>query len=127
MNTRFLSALVAALAAFTVSTKAADSTWLLGDNGKVAVNSLEHRLGASGRGTDVTLIIGSHLLKGSLVNRDSGKITLKETGRDGYTFEGTIAIDYQNSQTTLKGRIKFGGSASDSISAKIKSKELNFR
>lgn len=53
-------ALVASTAAF-----AADSTWMLCANDKIAVNVYEHRVGAEDRETDVKVLIGGHLLLAS--------------------------------------------------------------
>src|SRR5579862_5320178 len=70
---------------FSSAAFARDSTCLLGDDGKIALTSLEHRT-TTGRGTDVTVIYGAHLLRGKLVNVDAGPITLKESGPQAYSF-----------------------------------------
>jgi hypothetical protein len=115
-----------------------DSTCLLGDDGKVAVTTFEHRA-KDGRATDVTLIYGSHFLKGALSDTDSGKITLSEHGmqqckqeemregmEDNYIFKGTIKVDYDTGKITLKGKLKFyaGGDGDQDIDTVFECKEL---
>lgn len=107
---------------------AADSTWMLGDNGHIALNTLEHRSGTgNGRVTEVTLIFGMHLLRGKLVDADSGPITLKEAGSSkyNYLFKGTIGVAYETSKMTVKGKITdgTGGDISD-INSTFSCKEL---
>ena len=95
---------------FSTVAFARDSAWLLGDNGKVAVNIFEHRAGM-GRATGVTLIYGSFFLHGELHDTNSGKITLVLSDpqpANRYTFTGTISIDYEKSQLTLKGAMTDG-------------------
>jgi len=104
---------------------AADSTWLLGDNGNLAVSTLEHREG-DGRATSVTLILGMHLLTGHLSDADSGQIILTEIGSaksGGYKFKGSISVDYGASTITLKGKLDMAG-ATDDINAVFKCKEM---
>ena len=83
---------------------ARDSEWLLGDNGHVAVNILEHREGM-GRATDIVLIYGSHFLHGTLTDTNAGKVVLKEAGKSGYVFTGTVGVDYDTKQITLQGKL----------------------
>ena len=83
---------------------ARDSEWLLGDNGHVAVNILEHREGM-GRATDITLIYGLHFLHGTLADTNAGKVVLKEAGESGYLFTGMVGVDYDTKQITLKGKL----------------------
>ena len=143
MNTRLSSSLVASprfpvkvlllgLVGTLVSLAAAfagDIAWLLGDNGKVAVNVFEHRSGM-GRAIGVTLIYGSFFLQGELHDTNSGKITLVSSdpqpeGR--YTFTGTISVNYEKSQVTLKGTMTEGSPAHaeiERINSIIKCKRL---
>jgi hypothetical protein len=106
---------------------ARDSTWMLGDNGKIALNTLEHRSGSGGRVTEVTLIFGMHLLRGKLVDTDSGPITLKEAGSSkySYTFGGTIGVDYQTNKMTVKGKIMAGSDEISNINSTFRGKQLN--
>jgi hypothetical protein len=107
---------------------AADSTWLLGDNGQLAVSTLEHREG-DGRATSITLILGMHLLTGHLTDADSGKIFLTEIGpvQGGrYKFAGTISMDYGASTVTLRGKLDMAG-ATDNVNAVFRCKEMHFQ
>ena len=85
-----------------------DSTWLLGDDEKIAITTLEHRAAdGDGRETDVTLIIGANFLQGELHDVDAGPIKLKEGDPSGYTFTGNISINYDNDRIKLKGTLTF--------------------
>lgn len=119
-----LAALVSVMA---LRVEARDSTCLLGDDGKIAVTTLEHRAENSTRATDVTLIYGAHLLSGKLKDADSGKITLKEkgAGKDSYTFVGNISVDYKKGRITLKGKLKFAPDVAENINTSFKCKELH--
>lgn len=104
----FVLGLVGVLAVSTAAI-ARDSTWLHGDNGHIAVNTLEHRSG-DGRATDVALIYGSHLLQGTLTDADAGKVVLKEAGAAGENegaliFTGTISVNYEKGQIAVKGTL----------------------
>jgi hypothetical protein len=113
---------------FFVSTGwAADSTCLLGDNGKIAVTTFEHRTSTGGRATDVTLIFGTHLLRGELVDVDSGPVTLKATGKgkeNNYIFTGTINVDYDGKKMTLKGKLKVDGTEISNFNTTFRCKQL---
>jgi hypothetical protein len=107
---------------------ARDSTCMLGDNGKIALTTLEHRSATGdGRVTEVTLIFGMHLLRGKLVDTDSGPVTLKETGSSkyNYTFGGTIGVDYQTNKMSVKGKITVGSDEISNINSTFRGKELN--
>jgi hypothetical protein len=100
---------------------------MLGDNGKIGLSTFEHRSGTGdGRVTEVTLIFGMHLLRGKLIDTDSGPITLKEAGssRDSYTFRGTIGVDYQTKKMTVKGKIKTGSLEISNINSTFRGREL---
>ena len=124
----FVTALmVAVVSLMAVRADARDSTCLLGDDGKIAVTTLEHRADNSRRATEVTLIFGAHLLRGRLKDTDSGKITLqeKDAGKDAYTFSGTISIDYKKMRITLKGKLKFAPDLpGENLNTSFKCKEL---
>jgi hypothetical protein len=68
-----------------------------------------------------------HLLRGKLVDVDSGPVTLKEAGssRDSYTFRGTIGVNYQSKKMTVKGKIKSGNLEVSNINSTFRGKELN--
>jgi len=107
---------------------AADSVCMLGDNGKIALTTLEHRSGTGdGRVTEVTLIFGMHLLRGRLIDKDSGPVTLKEIGssKGSYTFGGTVGVDYQTKKMTVKGKLTTGNTEISRINATFRGKELN--
>lgn len=107
---------------------AADSVCMLGDNGKIGLTTFEHRSATGdGRVTEVTLIFGMHLLRGRLVDTDSGPITLKEAGsaKDSYTFRGTVGVNYQTKKMTVKGKIKAGNLEISNINSTFRGKELN--
>ena len=99
---------VAAVLVFAVSAFARDSTWLLCSSDSLAVSSHEHRAG-DGRATALTLIFGVHELRGELNNADSGRVTMKAASEAGTTFTGTIKIDYEASELSLKGMLKLDG------------------
>ena len=120
-----IALMVSALAASSVF--AADSVCMLGDNGKIALSTFEHRSGTGdGRVTEVTLIFGMHLLRGRLIDTDSGPVTLKEAaGKDSYSFRGTIGVNYQTKKMTVKGQIKSGNLEVSNINSTFRGKELN--
>jgi len=106
---------------------AKDSTCLLGDNGKIAVTTFEHRTVSGGRATDVTLIFGTHLLRGELVDADSGPITLKATSKmkeNRYVFGGSINVDYSGMKMTLKGKMEVEGIEISKFNTTFRCKQL---
>ncbi len=117
-----------AVVLFSTAALAGDSTWLLGDDGKIALNTFEHRAGeGDGRETSVTLIYGEHFLSGKLKDVDSGKITLKASSsipENAYVFKGSISIDYDKSEITLKGKMTVGDTEIDTYSTTITCKQM---
>ena len=103
------SVLVAAMSLLvSVSAVAADSTWLLCNNGALAVNSVERRAGIDDRSTNIKLMLGVHLFSGELKNTDSGPVLLKgKSSQD--VFTGTMNFNYTNNILTLKGTLKIDG------------------
>lgn len=94
------------LSVSAISAQAADSTWLLCDNGSLAVNALEHRNGPDGRATDLALIYGTHILKGQLINADRGTVLLDGSETDAEkTYRGTVAVDYKKNTIALRGTL----------------------
>jgi hypothetical protein len=94
------------------SAQAADSLWLLCDDGKLAVNLLEHRNGMDGnvqkRAITITLLLGSNIFVGELdtTSQDASnprKVSLSSisTG-DKSSFSGTITIDLDYSNPNQK-------------------------
>jgi hypothetical protein len=105
MKTSIIVILVGML--ISVSAFAKDSVWLLGNDDKVAVNILEHRVGSDDRAAEITLIMGSWLLTGQVKDTGQGytnpaPVTL--TTKNG-TFKGTISIDFEKTKVTLKGKL----------------------
>jgi hypothetical protein len=103
------------------SVQAADSLWLLCDNGELAVNLLEHRNGVEGnvqkRAISLTLLKGNNIFSGKL---DTTKQNAKSPRRvslfsilkgDKSSFIGKIAIDldYSNPKKVLflNGDLRF--------------------
>jgi hypothetical protein len=115
---------VAVAAVCIPNARAADSKWLLCDDGSLAVNSLEHRAadGAS-RETGLKLMLGDHLVMGALKNVDSGKVRMKSPTVESDSFVGTIAIDYAKNKMTVKGKLTLNGTAFD-LNAALACKEL---
>lgn len=124
-KTAFLGILCSLL--FAAMAFGADSVCMLGDNGKIALSTFEHRSGTGdGRVTEVTLIFGMHLLRGKLVDTDSGPITLKEgSSKNSYTFKGTVGVNYQTKKMTVKGKITAGSDEISNINSTFRGKELN--
>ena|SRR6185369_12976782 len=90
-----------AISAVGLSASAKDSAWLLCDDGKHVVNVYEHRnQTGDGRVTDLTFIFGSYLLKGRLVNTDSGPVSLRENSS---RFRGTVTVNYAKDNLKLVG------------------------
>jgi hypothetical protein len=92
---------------------AADSSWLLCDNGHIAVHAVEHRGkdGAS-RVSSFSLIAGMHVLSGDLKkDKTSGYIVLSsiKSGDKETSFDGDINVDYAKLKLTLKGDFQFNG------------------
>lgn len=105
---------------------AGDSAWLLGDNGRVAVNVFEYREG-TGRATEVALIYGRFFLRGALHDTNTGKITLVSADAPPearYTFTGTVSINYVKSQLILKGTMTEGAAEIEKFDATIRCKRL---
>ena len=106
---------------------AADSTWLLCDNGKLAVNLLEHRAAdGMGRVTSLLLLLGANLFKGELVNVDAGEVSLQgnAAGAPGENvFAGNLAVNYATKNLVLKGTLITFGQAFN-VDATLKCKEL---
>ena len=129
MRNRAGALLLGIVSLLSVSTAfAADSVCMLGDNGKIGLSTFEHRAATGdGRVTEVTLIFGMHLLRGRLVDTDSGTITLKEAGaaKDSYTFRGTVGVNYQTKKMTVTGKIKTGNLEISNINSSFRGKELN--
>jgi hypothetical protein len=99
--------------------QASDSTWLLCDNGKLAVNLLEHRNGVKGniskRTVSIALIFGMNIATGELDNTyggetSSGKILLTSTPKNQSKFSGNILVNYAKAVVSLNGTLTLSGS-----------------
>ena len=118
-----LLSMVAGIVTLTASAHGRDSTWLVCTSDSLLVSSHEHRAG-DGRATSLNLIFGVHDLRGELKDADSGRISLKAAGETGTTFSGTISIDYEAKQLSLKGTLKLDGEPSP-IDATMECKEMS--
>ncbi len=99
--------------------RALDSTWLLCDNGTLAVNLLEHRNGVQGniskRTVSIALIFGMNIATGELDNTyggetSSGKILLTSTPKNQSKFSGNILVNYAKAVVSLNGTLTLSGS-----------------
>jgi len=119
------SALFAFVLSLTaLNSHAADSTWLLCDNGSLAMNLLEHRNGADGRATDLALIYGTHILKGQLIDVDAGPVALDGSEASAVkTFKGSVSVNYVKNTVSLRGVLSLYGSPSR-VSAVLKCKVM---
>jgi hypothetical protein len=112
MTIRNVVFIVATLAASPVSTAlAGDSTWLLCDSERLALNVFEHRgRGGDTRDTDLTLIFGGFSFVGTLANKTTGRVVLKpsySTKLDGY--HGRVTLDFSAGVVSLKGKLTLNG------------------
>jgi hypothetical protein len=101
--------------------QAADSLWLLCDNGKLVVNLLEHRNGIVGTvqktALSITLLNGNYVFAGKLdtTNQNAQKprrVTLASVVKgDRSRFIGNISIDYLDPKMILflKGNLRLQG------------------
>jgi len=111
------------VSAFVLGAQAADSTWLLCDNGVIAVSSVEHRAGDGfNRMTSLSLILGGNIFGGELRGADAGKVSLSGKNNDGFT--GTVSIDYSTNRLMLKGILNMSNSAFN-IDSELQCKEMN--
>lgn len=106
------------------SVQAADSQWLLCDDGGLALNLVEHRLGAEERVTDLALIYGSHILLGELKGNE-GDVVLKSANKK--KFKGHVKIIYADKVVTVNGSLLLAGKISSPVNAQLKCKELGER
>lgn len=98
----------------SLTTFARDSDWklcvgdavLYGDPAKLAMNVFEHRNSTGdGRVTELALIYGGHILRGSFNSSEnnSAKVCLRDRMS---TYRGLVKVDYENSTVTLDGKMK---------------------
>lgn len=104
---KIMTALIT-LFVFSVA-NASDSSWLLCENGSLAVNVFEHRIGAQDRGASITLLVGIHSMKGELFNSSFGFVALRDFSSFDDGFNGNINIDYNNKKITLDGSLSLSG------------------
>lgn len=103
------------------SAQAADSLWLLCDDGGLALNLLEHRDEGGSRLTDLALIYGYHVLLGELKG-DEGDVVLK--GKSKKKFKGHVKITYADKVVTVNGSLLLSGKISSPVNAQLKCKEM---
>lgn len=103
---------------FSINTWAADSSWLVCNDGKVVVNVFDHRA-ADGvnRETNLTLIYGQFVYQAVMSSDDPSSqpdkdgfqaIYINGPGEDQQFYTGTIKIDYSKNTMALKGQGFFG-------------------
>ena len=103
---------------------AADSAWLLCDNGHIAVHCVEHRSkDGAGRVNSFSFIAGLHVLTGDLKNRSSGHIFLSSAPAKDTDFAGEVSVDYAKQRLTLKGELRLNGKKVD-LDSKLSCKKM---
>lgn len=98
------------LAAFSsFQAVAADSSWLLCDNGSLVVSVYEHRA-ADGehRITSLSLIFGGYTLMGS-IGDELGWVRLAGINAENTSFVGTMDVDYVAQKLNLNGELVLNG------------------
>jgi hypothetical protein len=119
-----LIVLLSTLSSLSLPSQAADSRWLLCDNGKLVLNVLEHRSAdGQGRATDLTLLLGSNVFRGQLINTDLDQVILSSPSQDKSSFRGDVAVNHQKKLVSLKGTLNLSGNLF-SIRTQLKCKEL---
>jgi hypothetical protein len=104
--------------------QAADSLWLLCDDGHLAMNLLEHRsTDGKGRVTALSLLLGSNTFTGQLTNTNSGKVVLVATPKGKNSFNGNVAVDYPKKAIALKGILNLNGSRFK-VNSQLECKEM---
>ena len=103
------------------SAQAADSKWLLCDDGGLALNILEHRNEGDHGLIDLALIYGNHVLLGELKGNE-GDVILK--GGNKKRFKGHVKITYADRVVTVNGSLLLSGELSSPVNAQLKCKEL---
>lgn len=115
---------VTTLYAFSLPGQAADSRWLLCDNGNLALNLLEHRSAdGQGRATALTLLLGANVFSGQLNNADAGKVILSSLARNQGSFRGDVAVNHQKKLASLNGTLTLSGNLFN-IRTQLKCKEM---
>jgi len=95
-----------ALSLLSLPALASDSIWLLCDNGKLALNLLEHRsANGTGRVTSLNLLLGMNIFSGQLNNTDSGKVYLTSTNGNNGHFKGNVSVNYPQETVYLQGTL----------------------
>jgi hypothetical protein len=117
-------ALAIMLGLWCLPSQAADSLWLLCDDGHLAMNLLEHRSAdGQGRVTALRLLLGSNTFVGQLTNTNSGKVLLVGTPKGRNNFNGDIAVDYAKKVIGLKGLLNLNGDRFK-VKTQLKCKEM---
>jgi hypothetical protein len=112
------------LNALSLPCRAADSQWLLCDNGKLALNLLEHRSAdGQGRITNFTLLLGANIFLGQLTDTNSDKVILSSPSKDKSSFRGDVAVNHQKKIVLLNGTLNLSGNLFN-LRTQLKCKEL---
>jgi hypothetical protein len=115
---------VTILGLLNLSCRAADSLWLLCDNGNLAMNLLEHRSAdGQGRITSLMLLLGANAFSGQLTDTNSGKVFLDSSPKGKNKFNGSVAINYSKKVVSLNGTLSLGGDRFN-INTRLQCKEL---
>lgn len=102
-----------AMAGDSASYACIGTTTIFGRDAKITVNLFEHRNNTGdGRATDLTLIYGQYVLKGTFNNTDSdeGVVVLKDSKNN---YKGNYSMDWSTRLVTLEGKITLSGSVSE--------------
>ena len=112
-----------ALAAFSPSAEARDSTWLLCDNGGLVLNVLEHRVSIDDRTSELTLIYGAHVYEGQLFGVYEGDIKLTSRHSKDSKFDGQLVLNFAKKEALISGNLFINGEKF-AISDRLPCKEL---
>jgi len=120
----FAGFLNTAMAGDSASYTCIGSTTIFNQNKKITVNLFEHRNSTGdGRETELTLIYGQYVLKGTFNNSDGseGAVVLKDSKNN---YKGNYSMSWSDSQVTLDGKITLSGSVS-TLNAVLDCEDLN--
>lgn len=109
---------------FTFNASAADSTWLICDGSKIVANSFEHRVGSADRANELTLITGGTTFIGQVEDAsEESRVTM--TSPSGYTYKGSVKVDYQTYTIRFDGVVTNNqGNVLSKISKTLTCKEV---
>ncbi len=119
-----LTTFVTTLYVLSLPSQAADSRWLLCDDGNLVLNLLEHRSAdGQGRATALTLLLGANVFSGQLTNTDAGKVILSSLPKNKGSFRGDVAVNHQKKLVSLNGTITLSENIFN-LRTQLKCKEL---